>query len=139
MGTLPGAPLWVLSPWKSSLHQAEITSVARTGPFFTSTKLISRTSGNSCIYLCSLSINPIEKKLTRVFSRTHKWCKSHIPESDSKRNCQTTARNGHAKPKSLQTEATALCKQHRCSDVLSASQASLAGETSPVVSLLEIS
>lgn len=52
-----------------------------------------------------------------MFSRKQKWHKSHIPESDSKWNCQTTAKNEHAKPKTLQTKATALHKQHHCKDV----------------------
>lgn len=67
-------------------------------PFLTPSTLSSRTWGDSCIYGSSFSTNPTlkkKKKLTRLFSRKQKWCKSRIPESDSKWNCQMIVHGEH--------------------------------------------
>lgn len=103
-GTFPQgkASLWHM--WEIS--QPKITSSACTGPFFTSRKLISRASGNSCIYHVCSALIQYKEILTGEFSRKQEWCKSHIPKRDSKWNSQMTANNRHTKAKALQMEAT---------------------------------
>lgn len=101
-----------VSPWKSCPWDVCEKTDRKRSPALpglaqpsTSTELISRTSGNSCIYPRPFSTNPVSKKATCTFSRKQRWCKSHIPEGDSKQNVQMTASREHTKLKALQREA----------------------------------